>query len=270
MPWTPTYTPLTLKEKLTFTARKLRETMATQHKLLGIALPLLCLLDARFSSLINRLLDAIAATPGPHRARSPRTQPDSPRESRPPAWLRNWHTTSLGPPPPLPRRFGILRRTFAHYTVNGFIAQIEHLLTTPDMQEAIARNPAIPRILRPLCHLCGINPQPSSLCPNASANRAPNPHPNPSRNPRCPTSTIAASAISSPTPPTRAISSRSIPPAPHSATTQSENRKNPADPRHFRTPKSLRYRNYLIVMRVFHANPPGPRHQRLDRSRPYA
>ncbi|MEE3502259.1 hypothetical protein [Acidiphilium acidophilum] len=188
MPWTPTYTPLTLKEKLTFTARKLRETMATRHKLLGIALPLLCLLDARFSSLINRLLDAIAATPGPHRPRSPGPQseqsqpdsrPESPRESRLPAWLRNWHTPSLGPPPPLPRRFGILRRTFAHYTVNGFIAQIEHLLTTPDMLDAIARNPAIPRILRPLCHLCGIKPPALLALPKRKRQPRPKPAPQP-------------------------------------------------------------------------------------------
>ncbi|MDD2862718.1 MAG: hypothetical protein PHI71_16860 [Acidiphilium sp.] len=250
MPWTPTYTPLTLKEKLTFTARKLRETMATRHKLLGIALPLLCLLDARFSSLINRLLDAIAATPGPHRPRSPRphseqSQSDSPREFRAPAWLRNWHTPSLGPPPPLPRRFGILRRAFAHYTVNGFIAQIEHLLTSRTCWTRSPETRPSPASSAPSATSAASNPPPSSLCPSASANRAPNLHPNPSRHPRRPTSTIAASAISSPTPPTRATSSRSIPQARPSATTPSENRKNPAEPHHFRTSKSLRYHNEM-------------------------
>ncbi|MGC9271518.1 hypothetical protein, partial [Acidiphilium sp.] len=269
MPWTPAYLPTTLKERFDHTIRKLRETMAIEAGRLGVPAILLFLIDARLMGLVSRIAAAITRgpIPRPHRPPNPNKNPQqSPQENpnknsgqhpahdpsaappaRPtPRWLSRWPVARFGPPPRLSRAFGLLRRTFPHSEINGYIAKIGELLILPEMRALIETNPGLSRTLRPLCHLCGINP-PASL-QRPSRPRQPRPRSRAATRPR-PTRT-------SPTPQTH--HRRTPAPAPGPAAAAPTPRLHPcrraplSPPRH-RAKLPKKFKKHLTRRRISHA-----------------
>ncbi|MGC9271745.1 hypothetical protein, partial [Acidiphilium sp.] len=183
MAWTPPPYPTTLTEMFALSLRKLRETLCDQGKRLGIALPLIVLIMGRLGTLGSRIQRLIAR--GPHPARQSRPNPDAkPRERAPAKLPRNWPLAQFGPPPPLPRGFGALRRLIPHHQIIGYTMEIERLLTHPDMVALIETTPAIGRALRPLCHICGLKLPPNLALPKRARRRPAAPRKPRQRRPR--------------------------------------------------------------------------------------
>ncbi len=89
----------------------------------------------RFQSLFARWQTNTLPTPRPSHA----GQPYTPR-----------------PKPYFPTRHAWLAGSTDHH-VRGRASQLEHLLARPDMAEFLTAVPQAGRILRPLCHMLGIN-----------------------------------------------------------------------------------------------------------------
>jgi hypothetical protein len=118
-----------------------------------LAAPLGPMLFNRLARLTTRLRELLA------RIEAERTKPRNPtriRRTRPRD--RTGRTTperQPQPPPALPRRFGWI----AHYLpeANGHAHTLRVFLCEPETESLIASDPRIGRILRPLCHMLGID-----------------------------------------------------------------------------------------------------------------
>lgn len=117
-----------------------------------LANPLGLLLYRRLGTIMTRLhdllarIEAEAGQPRPHpRARHPRPRASSPAEPAAPA----------APQPKLPRRFGWIARHLPE--APGHAQSLRHFLCEPETEALIASDPRIGRLLRPLCHMLGID-----------------------------------------------------------------------------------------------------------------
>ena len=125
-----------------------------------LAVPLVLLVWGRLrrlSTRILRLAAKIEAGTPPPRPRGPR----APRPGRP------------KPPLPLPRgKSWLIRLMRMEAAAAG--SQLQHLLAEPEMQ-ALAADPRMGRLLRPLCHALGVTPPPEIAKPVRKAAPAPAP-----------------------------------------------------------------------------------------------
>ena len=119
----------------------------------------------RFENLFARWRTGTLPKPRPSRARAPAT----PRETARIPTGRAWLVHVVG------------------YEAAGRASQLQHLLARPDMAEFLHAAPQAGRILRPLCHMLGIDPPPQP------PTRAPK-IPRQTRHPRPPTDTPSAGA----------------------------------------------------------------------------
>ena len=93
----------------------------------------------RFESLFNRWQAGTLAKPRPSRA----GRPGKPREPQPRLPRgRVWVVAAIG------------------YRAAGHASQLQHLLADPDMAAFLHAVPQAGRVLRPLCHILGIDPPP--------------------------------------------------------------------------------------------------------------
>jgi hypothetical protein len=130
------------------------DSIIIQGRELGLASTLMLMIWQRITRLSHRFTRILARGPArptsrPNR-RAPATQP-----VKPPADYR------------LPAGFAWLRKTIPG-PISGTAfarAELEHLLTDPAMTALLESNPALGRILRPLCHALGIKRPPSLALP---------------------------------------------------------------------------------------------------------
>jgi hypothetical protein len=180
---TPNPLALTLKERFDQAIKTLRFSMGFAMLHGGVSRAVLCALDARIGSILSRLHRALARGARPAKSAKPiltqpgQTPPSTPRprpHPRPvPSYLRHWVPAYFDgqPPPKLGTFFGAARRAMnSYYAVNAAIEQLSHLLALPQCIDQIETNPALGRILRPLCHMLGIHPPP---CLQRSRREAP-------------------------------------------------------------------------------------------------
>jgi hypothetical protein len=104
-------------------------------------------LAGRFAALAARVA---AGTASPRRSASPRRASQRPR----PPYRR------------LPRRFAWLPRLVPEAAAYG--AQLQHLLSDPEMAALVAAAPQAGRLLRPLCRMLGVRPPPGLHKPPAA------------------------------------------------------------------------------------------------------
>ncbi|OYV50611.1 MAG: hypothetical protein B7Z78_10710, partial [Rhodospirillales bacterium 20-60-12] len=186
---TPDPLALTLKERFDQAIKTLRVSMGFAMLHGGVSRAVLCALDARIGSILSRFHRALARGARPAKSTKPiqnplgQTPPSIPRtHPRPvPSYLRHWVPAYFDgqPPPKLGTAFGAARRAMnSYYAVNAAIQQLSHLLAQPQVTDQIETNPALGRILRPLCHMLGIHPPP---CLQRSRREAPK---KPARTPR--------------------------------------------------------------------------------------
>ena len=98
----------------------------------------------RFEALFTRWQAGKLPKPRPSRAGQPRTpRAPSPRLPR----GRTWVVAQIG------------------YHAAGRASQLQHLLADPDMAEFLHAAPQAGRLLRPLCHILGIDPPPPLKSP---------------------------------------------------------------------------------------------------------
>ena len=103
-----------------------------------------------------------------------------------------WQANTL--PTPRPSRAGKPRKSCAkpgfptgrawlaanRHDVCGFASQLQHLFSHPDLPAFLVAAPQAGRILRPLCHMLGIEPPPgATLPPRPPRPRKPRPAPAP-------------------------------------------------------------------------------------------
>ncbi len=81
-----------------------------------------------------------------------------------PAGYRAASRPASPPPHRLPRGFGWLIRLAPEAACHG--SQLRHLLSDPEFSALVSAAPALRRVLRPLCHMLGIEPAPSLTPPS--------------------------------------------------------------------------------------------------------
>ncbi len=187
----------TLQERFDYTIKILREGMGFAVLRGGVAQIILALLDAHVRSIARRFRIALAR--GPSKPRKPTPSPSSqakPTQPRPratPTYLRNWTPAYYDgkPPPKLGSAFGYAKAAMNHFcTVNNGIEHVTYMLALPEFIEAVEANPALGRILRPLCHMFAIKLPPClqrpkrPRTPKPTPEPAPTPKPTPVRKPR--------------------------------------------------------------------------------------
>jgi len=89
-----------------------------------------------------------AGTLRPPRIRAPRPTQATPPDAEAPAPARLRHR--------LPRRRGWLAAT--HFNMRNVASQLAHMLDRPDLADFIQAAPQLRRVLRPICHMLGIDP----------------------------------------------------------------------------------------------------------------
>ncbi len=126
----------------------------------GLAGPLIILIVVR----LRRMAGRFASLTARRQAAPAANGPAAPRRRR---------AARAGlPPARLPRGFGWLVRLVPQAAAGA--AQLQHLLTDPEMAALIAAAPQAGRILRPLCRMLGVRPPPGPLTPPLRP-RAPQP-----------------------------------------------------------------------------------------------
>ena len=160
---------LSLTDRFAAIIRGLRNDVCVRGFQTGLNQLLLALISTRLTRIVERFAAIVSrdranpAQPAETPARKPRPAP-----KRKPAPLR------------LPYHFAWLLRlvpptiTQGNAAVNGRIG-IQSLLDDPELLALIARNRAAGRLLRPLCHMLGIQPPP--LLRRPKRQRTPNPTP---------------------------------------------------------------------------------------------
>jgi len=165
-----------LTDRFAAIIRGLRSDVCQRGNQIRLPAWLVTIIYARLTRMIDRFAAIVAKDlanptpqpPAPSRIRPARPTPD-PAPQRPPhqfAWL-----IRLVPP----------TITQGNAAANGRI-NIQSLLSDPELQSLIARNPAAGRIFRPLCHMLGIPTPPSLRRPRQP--RAPRPESQPPRAPK--------------------------------------------------------------------------------------
>ncbi|MDX5932453.1 hypothetical protein [Acidiphilium acidophilum] len=127
---------------------RLKQTIAAasvkvQGRPARLPAPIGLLLYGRLSRLTTRLRDLLA------RIEAERTKP------RRIAAPRTGRKSTTKPPPVLPRRFGWIAQPLPE--ANAHAQTLRQFLCEPETESLIASDPRIGRILRPLCHLLGID-----------------------------------------------------------------------------------------------------------------
>jgi hypothetical protein len=153
----------------------------------GVARAIFWVLNTHIRAIASRFNQALAR--GPIKPRN-RPEPTTRREPTPkkpraiPKYLRGWIPAYFNgqSPPQLGSAFGYAKAALNHFCmVNNGIEHITYLFTLPEFIEAIETNPALGRILRPLCHMFAIKPPPCLQRPKRP--RAPKPTPAPTPKP---------------------------------------------------------------------------------------
>jgi hypothetical protein len=157
--WTPPPLPTGLADRLALIIEGLCRAVAARGPKDRAAVPLIVLvwgrlrrLSARFASLAAAVRDGRlrAARLGS----SPRAGSDArPAAPRPPGLPQPPHL-----PQRLPRGFGWLIRLVPEAAVYG--SQIQHWLADPELATLLKEAPQAGRILRPLCQMLAIRPEP--------------------------------------------------------------------------------------------------------------
>jgi hypothetical protein len=173
--WTPPPLPTCRAERLALIIAGLCEVLAARavkHRaaeaVLMLASTRLRRLSFRFATLVAKLREGrlSAARRPPRRAEpAPALAPavEPPTGSGPAAGAEAPPAT---PRPSLPRGFGFLLRLAPGHEVPGCRAQVEHWLSDPEVLALLAQAPqAAGRILRPLCHMLGIELPPALRLP---------------------------------------------------------------------------------------------------------
>jgi len=153
-----------LTDRFAAIIRGLRSDVCQRGNQIRLPAWLVTLIYARLTRMIDRFAVLVAkdrANPNPAPHTQTRTRPSKPAPD----------PTASEPaqpaPPRPPHQFAWLIRlvpptiTQGNAAANGRI-NIQSLLSDPELQSLIARNPAAGRIFRPLCHMLGI-PTPSIL-----------------------------------------------------------------------------------------------------------
>ena len=177
-----------LEERFAGIIAGLHRTLRTHPRRAALAGVLLMLVWNRIGHL-GRRFARLAARLRAGNLPKPRSRPASPQ---PPAERPK-------PPAPaqrLPSRRGWLSRLLpnipTHCGAGASAGQLQSLLADPQMRALIAQAPeAMSRILRPLCHMLGVKPDPALLPPRQRTKRAkppkpprPEPPPEPEPKPR--------------------------------------------------------------------------------------
>jgi hypothetical protein len=142
--------PVTLIDCFANILGLLCHNVAAQGPARGLPASLVALICARIDRLATRLERLLSRNPAA--LPKPRKDPPPPR----PAALRRAHNL-------LPSHFGWLRRmlpgTIGNAAAAQFpAAQLNYLLSDPEIQAALLATPALGRVIRPLCRMLGITP----------------------------------------------------------------------------------------------------------------
>ncbi|MEE3504216.1 hypothetical protein [Acidiphilium acidophilum] len=152
---TPT---LSLTDRFAAIIRGLRNDVCVRGFQTGLNQLLLALISTRLTRIIERFATIVS------RDRATPTQPTQPPARKPRPTPEREPAPGLAPLR-LPYHFAWLLRlvpptiTQGNAAVNGRIG-IQSLLDDPELLALIARNRAAGRLLRPLCHMLGIQPPP--------------------------------------------------------------------------------------------------------------
>ncbi|MDD2875818.1 MAG: hypothetical protein PHT60_01160 [Acidiphilium sp.] len=163
-------TPETLSERFAWLMALIRKGITTYGPTPHLAGPLVTLAWARIDTLSKRFMKCMARGPIP--ARKPRPV----RTSRP---------AKPKPEYVLPRGFNWFRLMFPNTETRPAPSAmpanlLRDMLAEPEMLDLIATNPAIGRILRPLCTLLGIRHPPALQRPERPRKPSP-PRPGPAK-----------------------------------------------------------------------------------------
>ncbi len=111
---------------------------------------------------------------------------------------------AYGPMAPLPRDFGYVKRLVPWHAA-PLAHQMQVLLARPEMAEIIAATPRLQRVLRPLCHMLGIDPAglipptpPAPPPPSATRVQASGPPPDAARPAACSAGEAAGADLARP------------------------------------------------------------------------
>lgn len=179
--------PTTLPDRFARILEDLREIVAREGLALRIGGPLILLICRRLRRLGARFAARLARGPVPPRAIRPRALP-TPAETAPDPGEPIPASPKPAAPNSLPRRHAWLRLLIPSHWVNGSGGQLQYLLADPEMTALLEADPALGRVLRPLCHILGVRLPPSLQLPRTkrarpARPRAPKPRQIPSRQP---------------------------------------------------------------------------------------
>jgi len=176
MAWTPPPLPTCFAERLALILAGLCRAIAERGPKAGAAAPLIGPARTRVRRLSARFLALVAAfragrlggpkSPGGPEARKERAQASDPVADSQPArsGVSNARPPEGPKPPSLPCGFGWMLRFGSEVACHG--SQFEHWLTTdPEVAALLKDAPQAGRILRPLCHMLGIEPPPELRLP---------------------------------------------------------------------------------------------------------
>jgi hypothetical protein len=156
----------------------------------GVARAIFWVLNTHIRAIASRFNQALARGPIKPRKRPEPTTRREPTPKKPralPKYLRGYipayfNGESL---PHLGSAFGYAKAAMNHFCmVNNGIEHITYLFTLPDFIEAVETNPALGRILRPLCHMFAIKLPPCLQQPKRMRARPPAPTPDPKPEPK--------------------------------------------------------------------------------------
>ncbi|MHB1305128.1 MAG: hypothetical protein ACYCZB_16945 [Acidiphilium sp.] len=157
--------PTTLVERFAFIIADLQAVVAAEGHSQKIGGPFTSLIWRRLGRLAQCVANLLVTKPRkprePCAAPEPAAKPASPPVPPPPptpATTPIAASATTPSKPTLPRHFGWLSRLLG-YRIRGHAGQLAHLLLTdPEMTALLAADPRLGRVLRPLCHLLGIQP----------------------------------------------------------------------------------------------------------------
>ena len=155
--------PITLTDRLACTIEAIRCAVAAWGAKNRAAAPIIVLLWGRFGHIVTRFTALVAQV----------------RAGRVPAQRVTRRADGPAPPrdPPsrptveLPRGFAWLLRLVPE--TRSLAGQVRHWLTDPELKEILAAAPQAGRLLRPLCHMLGIEPGPALALPRPERRAAP-------------------------------------------------------------------------------------------------
>lgn len=155
--------PISLTDRLACTIEAIRCAVAAWGAKNRAAAPIIVLLWGRFGRIVTRFTALVAQV----------------RAGRVPAQRVTRRADGPAPPrdPPsrptveLPRGFAWLLRLVPE--TRSLAGQVRHWLTDPELKEILAAAPQAGRLLRPLCHMLGIEPGPALALPRPKRRAAP-------------------------------------------------------------------------------------------------